>query len=57
MIRFLVVVLLLLSAACNRPSQDRPNIVFVLADDLNARLLPYLPGLEKMFPPAGSRCR
>jgi arylsulfatase A-like enzyme len=53
MIRFLAVVLLLLAAACNRTSQERPNIVFVLADDLNTRLLPYLPEIEKMLPARG----
>lgn len=53
MIRFLAAVVLLLCAACERAPHDRPNIVFVLADDLNTRLLPYLPGLEKMLPARG----
>lgn len=30
-------------------AQDQPNIVFVLTDDLNARILPYLPRLAWML--------
>jgi hypothetical protein len=48
-IRFLAAVLLVLCAACAGPTQHR----FVLADDLNTRLLQYLPELEKMFPARG----
>jgi len=54
MTRFLVVAILLLCAACERsPRPERANILFVLADDLNTRLLPYLPGLGKMLPARG----
>lgn len=56
MTRFLLVAILLLGAACSRTPEKRepqPNILLVLADDLNTRLLPYLPGLEKMVSARG----
>ncbi len=34
-------------------AQDKPNIVFVLTDDLNARILPYLPRLSWMLASKG----
>ena len=43
----------LLDTGCNRREEPRPNILFVLTDDLNTRLLPYLPELEKMLPARG----
>lgn len=51
--RWLLVVLLLLVAACSKSDQERPNIVFVLVDDMNERLLPYLPRLARLMPEHG----
>lgn len=51
--RVTLALLLVLSAACNAPSEQKPNIVFVLVDDMNTRLLPYLPALRRMLPEKG----
>jgi arylsulfatase A-like enzyme len=52
-----VAALVLACGACTTPDKPkeevRPNIVFVLLDDMNARLLPYLPGLAKLLPESG----
>jgi len=40
--------LLLLGNGCTAPGNERPNIVFVLVDDMNTRLLPYLPRLAEL---------
>lgn len=53
MTRFLLAAILLLCAACSAPEKERPNIVFVLTDDLNTRLLPYLPGIARLLPARG----
>lgn len=51
--RWPVVALVLLVAACSAPDKERPNIVFILVDDMNERLLPYLPRLHELFPAKG----
>lgn len=51
--RIALVFLLLLCAACQAREEHRPNVVFVLVDDMNARLLPYLPALRRMLPEKG----
>jgi arylsulfatase A-like enzyme len=48
-----VVLLLLLCAGCTTPREQKPNVVFVLVDDMNARLLPYLPKLRRLMPEHG----
>src|SRR5437667_305195 len=50
---WLVVALVLLGTACSAPERERPNIVFVLVDDLNTRILPYLPELKRLMPAKG----
>lgn len=44
----LLAVLALAAAACRPSDPVRPNILFVLTDDLNARLVPYLPRLARL---------
>jgi N-acetylglucosamine-6-sulfatase len=46
---------LLLAASVATPAlaDERPNIVLVLVDDFNARLMPHLPRLQQMFPAQG----
>jgi N-acetylglucosamine-6-sulfatase len=51
--KWFLVVLVLLGAACSSHDGKRPNIVFILVDDLNERLLPYLPRLERLLPEEG----
>jgi N-acetylglucosamine-6-sulfatase len=51
--RWLLVALAVLGAACSSPDKERPNIVFVLVDDMNERLLPYLPRLHQLMPAQG----
>lgn len=51
--RRIVLLLCLLLAACSAPGDRKPNIVFVLVDDMNARLLPYLPVLRRILPEKG----
>lgn len=51
--RLLLASLALAFAACRSPEPPRPNIVFVLTDDLNARLLPYLPRIARLLPEQG----
>jgi N-acetylglucosamine-6-sulfatase len=53
MCRLLAVLLVLLCAACTPREEPRPNILFVLTDDLNTRLLRYLPELQAMLPARG----
>jgi N-acetylglucosamine-6-sulfatase len=43
----------LVSSGCTRREEPRQNILFVLTDDLNTRLLPYLPELQQMLPAKG----
>jgi arylsulfatase A-like enzyme len=49
---WLLVLLALLGAGCSH-NEPRANIVFILVDDMNERLLPYLPQLQQMFPAKG----
>lgn len=51
--RIVLLLPLLLLAACSGPGDRKPNIVFVLVDDMNARLLPYLPVLKRILPEKG----
>lgn len=52
--RMLVALLVLAcSTGCASPDHRQPNIVFVLTDDFNQRLVPYLPRLAKLMPEHG----
>lgn len=53
LVRLLLASVALVAAACTRSEPPRPNIVFVLTDDLNVRLLPYLPRIAHLLPEQG----